>query len=262
MASFGTSPNLQLLSSPDGISWTLLDSFMVDGSSGYLRDPSIMYYDGSYWIAYTNCQNSTSVETNFGIRSATNLGTWSSEIAVSPGVSGTVRVWAPEFFQDPVSGNVYVYVAISTSGGLTTSPFSIYVAQALNTSLTSWSSFSQVYSGNYSIDPYVVYAGGAYYLWYKNNNTGYVEYATSSSPTGIFTAVETGNWAGWGNSPTYEGPCVLNTGGDNWIIYFDNNTDSVGQSYSVSTNNWSTWSAPTPIASPYVANHGTTIVNP
>ena len=102
--------------------------------------------------------------------------------------------WAPEWFQDPqASGlsSVHVFLAI-TSDVCCSSGFAIYEKHPTAADFSTWSTAQAITIDGYSnlnpIDPFVVYEGGSYNLWIKNNGgfgvNHYLTYASSSNLLG------------------------------------------------------------------------------
>ena len=114
----------------------------------------------------------------------------------------------------------------------------------------------------------MVYEGGSYNLWIKNNGgfgvNHYLTYASSSNLLGPYTAVAPlSDWAGWGAGN--EGPCLILMNSGAWRIFFDSDADSftAGQiNYSDSSDGWATWTAKMPINTATQAKHGTVIPFP
>jgi hypothetical protein len=98
----------------------------------------------------------------------------------------------------------------------------------------------------------VVKREGTFYLWYKNETTKYIEYASSTSLTSGYTVVESGDWAGWGSG--LEGMTLVHLEPDTWRIYFDDYNNDVFY-WSESDDGWATWSAKTAVETPYYTQH-------
>jgi predicted GH43/DUF377 family glycosyl hydrolase len=93
---------------PARLPWTHEGIEINDG-----RDPSILKYNGRYYIAYT-VQSWTANSTYFNIASSTNLTTWTNIASVSAGIANTKYTWAPEFYVEGSSVKLIVSVAAST----------------------------------------------------------------------------------------------------------------------------------------------------
>jgi len=246
----GTSQDLEVLFSADGIAFNCEASPITYSGNGSVRDPSIMGpYNGKFWIVHT--WNAT----GFALTSSSDLATWSNTQVVPSGVAGVAGVWAPEWFID-ADNSIHVLVAVATEAcSFGSSNFQIYEFHPTASDLSTWSAGTLITITGLSdvIDPFMVNVGGTYYLWWKQScSTGYIGYATSSTLTGTFTVVQSGNWAGWGAA---EGPALFYHGGSSWTLYWDlcpggTCSISAGQIYYTnSTDNWVTWSTPQPITS-------------
>src|SRR3954465_3703050 len=78
-----------------GTSYSVLSDTNFHGPTGVLRDPSILKYNGRYYIAYT-VQSWTTNSTYFNIASSTNLTSWTNVASVNSGIANTKFTWAPE----------------------------------------------------------------------------------------------------------------------------------------------------------------------
>ncbi len=250
-------PNLQQInieSSDDGINFSDFEQNPIwsnpDNDSPAIaaaRDPSIVYYHNIYYMVYSAIPYNGGFDSNtvFGLATSSDLKNWNFVGDISVTSIGTVYwTWAPSLLVD-ASGNLHVYVSVAPDGSDST--FSIYEMHPTNPSATTWS-VPALMLGTNKIDADTVYNNGTYYLWYKNETTKYIEYATSSSPTGPFTVAETGNWAGWGTG--FEAPCPVQISANDWRIYLDEYQNTSFIHYSDSYDNFATWTAPLPISTP------------
>jgi hypothetical protein len=242
--------NMNVYSSSDGVNFTLLKASAYTPPSGLVRDPSLIYANGYYYIAYT--VNWTG--TTFGIARSTDLVNWTFVTNVDVGVSGTTSTWAPEWFVDS-DGSYNLTVSLSP-GDYTN--FQPYKFTALNSTFTSWSSATALsgLSPNY-IDTFIVRSGSTYHAFTKNETTKYVEHATASSLTGPYTFVGTGDWAGWGSY--LEGPALVQLTSGTWRIFMDGY--SAGKYYYADSSDLTTWSAKTEVPGGLsgVVRHGTVL---
>ena len=210
-------------------------------ASGSQRDPALLLdTDDYHWVCHTNSTNSY-----FTVIKSNDFSSW--EVAANVDMSDIANlhyVWAPQWFVDS-DGTVHVFVACSTSSS--TSNFQIYEVHPTNTAMSSWSTpVAITISGESNvIDPFVVLKNSTYYMWYKQETTDYIQYASSATLTGTYTNVETGDWAGWGKNPI-ENPVLIQIDDDTWRIYFQEHDgfDPAHEWYSESTDDWSTWSTP------------------
>lgn len=250
-----------LFSSTDGVTFTAMDDAMMFDFGASSRDPSILHWDNQYWVAHTGPSDLE----KFTVWNSAQLagGGWDqiaqpSCSAISP---GPFRVWAPEWFVDPDGdgiGAVHIFLAASYTGF---TDFQLYEIHPTNRTMTTWSAPVIVTGTSLPvnmIDPCMVKKDGLYQLWYKQENTGLIEYMTSSSLTSGYTVTETGDWAGWS---TNEGPNIVKIDDGRWRIYMVDNAGfgTVDVLYSDSVDDWATWSTLTPIVTPFLTSHGTTI---
>jgi hypothetical protein len=239
-----------LAGSINGTNWKMFDPYpIMRPSSGNQRDPTMIYHDGYYWVCHTNDTN-----TYFSvIFSSTLLGFALAADVDMTDIASVYRVWAPSWFIDPADGSVHIFVCCSTSSS--TSNFQIYEVHPTNEMMTTWSTPVAITITGVSncIDPFMVYKGGTYYLWYKEETADYIQYASSATLTGTYTNVETGNWASWG-SPMENPSLVLLPDGTTWRIYFQEHSgfNPVAVWYSESTDDWANWGAKAEIQYPWV----------
>lgn len=264
MTHFATGTEKLLISrSSDGITWTPISPSPLFTPTGYvvnkfsLRDPSIIYYNDRYYVAYT--PNGFYSGKHVGILTSKDLVNWDSLTSVQFTSSSGKFTWAPEFFID--NGNVYLFASVgdSTSGG--GANMRIKYSMASNSSLTTWTTADTISGtslrGN-MIDPFIVKNGSTYNLWYVYQDSFYVEYLSSSNLTSGYTITKSGDWAGWGNS--VEGISLVKLDSIKWRIYLDNwQSGHVGNyQYRESSDNFATWTSATTIKTPiqYI-QHGT-----
>jgi hypothetical protein len=252
----GGTEHLQINYSQDGINWSNTGNVYAAPSGNGVRDPSIICINQVYYVAYT-----AGIFGNVGycqICRSTDLVNWTYLCDVSTaGVYSGGYTWAPDWFIDH-DGTVYLYVACSEAGGT----WRVFYSTATSLDLTGWSAFQPVggdMPSRGAIDPHVFRDGDSYYLLYRNygggGGTDCIEMAKGTSPA-AFSLYETGDWAGWG-SPR-EGPSLVNLGGSNWRIYY-NNLSVYGDPnyYSDSTDDLATWS--TPNSTSLITGHGTVL---
>jgi hypothetical protein len=240
----------------DGVTWapiTTVPWVPAVNASAIVRDPSIFYNfsTGLWMVAYTNnIGNQT-----FSVISSPDLLNWTEVHDVDCSGVTTYLCEAPSWFTDS-DGSIHIMMAANQNSGGTLA--NIYEVHPTNAAMTTWSTPSLIGGlENNVIDPFETKAGGSTYnLFYKNNTTGYVEYATNSTLTGTYTQAQTGNWASWGTP--WEGPNLVQMSATDWRVYLDDAGSGSGPHsmfYSDSMNNWSTWTTPAPINSPYGYKH-------
>lgn len=230
-----TDNNLWLYRSFNGEYFSIISASELYVETNQQRDPTMIYYDSKWWICYT-------YDPNVGVINSTDLITWNTVAHVDmSAISSLAHTWAPSWFID-VDNSIHVFVACSTSGS--TSNFQIYEVHPTNSGMTIWSSpiAITITGKSDTIDPFVVLKDGTYYIWYKEEDADYIEYASSSTLTGTYTPVQTGNWASWG-SPM-ENPCLYTLPDGTWRIIFQQHSgfDPVQEWYSDSVD-WSSWTS-------------------
>ena len=206
--------------SDDGLAWTPLAANTAAASlypSATLRDPGLLYSDGTYWIA------ANAGATSFPVLSCDTFDGTAFTLVHNvdcSSVSGLTQVWAPSWFVD-VDDSIHVLFCSATSSQ------DLYEVHPTNSAMTTWSTPTQITGtgfatgGSGSIDPNLTYYDGTYYLMWKNNGTNYMCLSVSSSPFSGYTTPHTGNWASWGTG--LEGPKVVDTG-SSWRVYFTANS--------------------------------------
>jgi hypothetical protein len=262
------SPNMYLYGSGDGKTWKVLNAnASYVPASGIVRDPSIMYFNNTYWVVHTNGAVMESDTNSFSIISSLDLSNWdvvnasvsTSSVTGDPVNTGG-KTWAPEWFVDS-DGSVYIFVTLKSDE---TGHHEIYYLTPNDNTLTSWSNPTKITINGAPvdlIDAFIIKWKGTYYMWYKDEVTKYIEYATASSVTGTYTTQVNDDWAGWGD--TLEGPSLVQIDSDTWRIYFDSYPNN-GLYYSESSDDFVTWTAKTVIvesvsSSPYTIEHGTVL---
>jgi hypothetical protein len=241
-----TEPDLFLYASGDGKKWKSLSGGVPVYTGDDLRDPSIMYRNGKYWICYTNVSTGAIDHNEFKIISSEDLINWEavatidcSAIAGAPAVGA--RVWAPEWYVDN-DDTVYIFVSIKPDAG---SAHTGYYLVAQNENMTAFSdpvaiSITGANAPTNWIDGFIIKKGATYYLWYKDEDSKYIEYATSIMVTGPYVNQEHDDWAGWGNA--LEGPCIVQIDDTRYRIYMHDYPDD-GIYWSDSVDNFASWSA-------------------
>jgi hypothetical protein len=207
--------NLYLYDSPNATTFTQAKTNAYTPPSGLVRDPSVMRHsDGYYYIAYTTNWTGNTI----GLARSADYLTWTFQRNVTISAAPTSgSTWAPEWFRD-TDGSINLIMSVSQTG--TAGQFQAYKITATDGSLASWSAPAKLSGiGPNHIDSFIVKVGSTYHDFTKNETTKYIEHATASSPTGPWTFVGTGNWAGWGSG--LEGPALVQLPSGNWRIYFD-----------------------------------------
>ncbi|KAF7426055.1 hypothetical protein PC9H_008420 [Pleurotus ostreatus] len=233
--------NLYVYTSSDATNFALLKGPAYTPPAGLIRDPSvILHTDGKYYIAYTTDWSGS----NFAIASSSDLTTWTlvTTVSTASSVINPVNTWAPEFFKDPKTGKLNIIVSLSTGSY---GPFRPFAFTANDNTLRSWSG-PVVLSGIPNtglgyIDSFPVFFNNQYHLFTKAESNGqkHVEHAVSSSLTGPYSFVQTGDFAGWGQA---EGPCVTVLPNGQFRLFADGfNSGKYIYSDSADLYNWSAY---------------------
>jgi hypothetical protein len=263
----GGSNVLRVLTSSDALSWTdLVVSYTP--TDGIVRDPSAIVLSGATWLAHTNA-NMTQTST-FSIASAPDGLTFTPVVDVDcsaiTGSGSGARAWAPEWFADVTAPQgVRVFVALSSTGD--PGNFQIYETHPTNVAFTTWS-VPVVLAGTSlpvaMIDPFMVYRGGTYYLWFKDETTKYVCVTSSSSLLTGYTVLHSGDWIPIGAN--HEGPALLTIGGVDYLwtdAYAASGEQLTAQSAGDWTSGSGTWTSSNYVTAPAPAvHHGTVIIAP
>jgi hypothetical protein len=227
-ATFGSDSDqkLYIYSSANATSWSQYYSG-YSGPTGVLRDPSIYYANGLYYIAFTT-QSWTTSSTSFAIASSPDLKTWTTIATVPCGISGTYYTWAPDWFVDGSTVKLLVNIGPSDAN------MRPYVFTAQNSGLTSWSGPVDMGIGENHIDAFTVKSGSTYHCFCKDETSKNIMHATASSLTGPWTFQNT-LWNG------YEGVCLLQMG-STWRIWVDHYSAGDGL-YTATSSDLTTWSS-------------------
>ena len=242
-----TDESLKLKYSTDGLVWNSIGISFGDT----VRDPSIIYQNNKWWIAHTHNGSPTDL---IPIQSSDDLLTWTSVVELDTSAMGNTGAvaWSPEWFVDD-DNSVHLFMSCGNAGA-----HKIYETHPTNATWTTWSNVLEITGTGFPsdmIDPAIVKKSNVYYLWYKDDDTDAICYATSNSLLSGYTEIKDGNWAGWGTG--YEGDSLVQITKDIWRIYF-NATLTNGIYYSESGNNFANWTAKQSITS-LPLSHGTVL---
>lgn len=247
---------LRVFGSYDATSFTEVSESYHDPAP--LRDPTIIYYNGAFWCAYTMGTGQASNPPVIGLASSPDGLTWTNvgPIGLSGSyIPGNTRVWAPSWFIDHVYGGIFLIFAMDKTSTHGSAFVPVYI-QATNSSLTAWTApsiLAPFVPGSQSIsmiDPFWDYYNGKFYIWFKDDTNKYICRASSTGRGGNYVIDKTGDWAGWGHGHVsstpplgngYEAPCLLPMVGGGFRLYVD---DSIGYGtlFAASTD-YNTWSA-------------------
>jgi hypothetical protein len=231
-----------------GTSYSVLSDTNFHGPTGVLRDPSILKYNGRYYIAYT-VQSWTTNSTHFNVASSTDLTTWTNIASINSGIANTKFTWAPEFYVEGSTVRIITSVAATTCSAC----FRPYVYTAQNTALTSWSGPAQMWGlGTNHIDTFVVKSGSTWHAFTKDETAKYIEHWTT-------TANLTEGWVNQGRlwSSGYEGPSLVRLDDGSWRIYVDRYSTGQGI-YTATSSDLNNWTGLTSVSCAG-CRHGTAI---
>lgn len=223
---------LMMLESWDLVYWTPFPSTYTPPGGSIVRDPCITYWNGAFWLAYTNA---ASGNTSFDIAKADNLSlsswTFVTHVDTSSVVS-TGNTWSPTWVRnadgsayiDPSTGRPTLLVTLlPTSGGNNAT----YQMNPTNDAMATWSGCTAVTGSALvanSIAPAAIFDNGTWWLWYKDETNGYCILASSTTDykSGYNTAVISGNGLGFGSNQA-EGafPIKVNGPWGVWYIFVD-----------------------------------------
>lgn len=231
---------LRTFTSPDGLTFTQVSQSYSDAAP--LRDPSIIYFYGKYWAAYTIDGGINA----FGLANSNDGITWAFVANIPTHATGAL-MWSPSWFIDPADGSVHLIINFEVTVGQIFRPYEMH---PVTTDMLSWSNAAPI-SGAWNaltnmIDGFMHYDAGTYYLWYKNDTANFVELASSTSLLSGFTLIKTGDWAGWGSGNItgsnhgYEAPSAITLANGTHRVYIDSSV-AHGLYYSDSVDyvNWS-----------------------
>jgi hypothetical protein len=193
----------------------------VNGAPGAIhtvRDPSIIYDNGSWWCVATDGSNFGG-STFFRLWKSADLVNWTFVTNVSVGGGTGGYTWAPEWFRD-VDGTLYVvYMRFAGSAGVNAN----LVTSPTNAAKTTWSTptaLTKSGGGNvFAGDPQILRYNGSYYMIGSASNTP--DLWKASVITGPWSVVRSyaTNWIG---VETGEGWCLTRNVDHTWTIYYLN----------------------------------------
>ncbi len=190
-------------------------------------------------------------ENRFAVIKSRDLRNWEhvTYVDMSAAAFGVKRVWAPEWFVDPDTDQVYVCAAVAT----TNVRHRLYCVSPTNALMTEWKTpiqltgpaFPEPSGSEYVtyIDGHIIKKDGIYYITFKNGNSNYIEMASAPAITGSWMPCKTGDWAGIGGGQ--EGNFLIEINSGVWRLYFAKaGTGVFGVRFVESTDGWATWSQP------------------
>jgi hypothetical protein len=179
--------------SPDGLNWTTLNGGNpVWAPPGYtpfydvVRDPSIVYANGFYWVAYTS--GAYGQHAKFALVRSPDLINWTHVTDVSTLLPDAYApfTWGPFFFQD-TDGSVHVFVSIGEQVDRNTGQpifdLRTYEVHPLNAEFTQWSAPVMVQAPSNRINEFWVWREGETYhaMYVDFNDSGQYVHVTSNN---------------------------------------------------------------------------------
>lgn len=271
------SESLHFAISGDGISWKVIAEKVFTPSSGGFRDPSVIDWNGYYWIAYTS--GGFTDHTEFKIAKTADLKSFeiiTVDMSTEAGAGSDRRVWAPDWvlksdgtpYLDG-NGRPSIGVMVRTNPATNVLNSSIYVLTAATSDdLTTFATKTQILEEKNDIHIMYDLDNSTFYGWYRAyrgtgvgapTGTG-LGYATATSLTGTWTVVQDGltDFMGAGSFfEQYEGVSVVKMPNGKWRIYADHYTGSNQGLYYTESSDLTTWSTFTILDYPYRFSHGT-----
>ncbi len=222
----GGDERLYISVSPEGVQWSALNNgdpvWQPVGWAPFtnvVRDPSIVFVNGFYWVAYTS--GNYGKHASFGLVKSTNLLDWTLVGEISTAIPGATDplTWGPFFFKD-ADDSVHLFVSISPMNGSVYNPIPelrTYEIHPLNSEFTAWSSPVAVQLPSTNTNEFWVWKESETY------HAIYVDF-TQGSPYRHITS--TNLISGWSNPQllgfaTYEGGFVLKRPEGGYRVYLE-----------------------------------------
>jgi hypothetical protein len=220
---------LRIYTSADGTNFTLYADTGYGGPTGSLRDPSIMKYNGRYYVVFTAPPyNQPYANQNFvGLAWSTNLQTWNTMPSIyTTNIPGVKLSWAPEWVVGSSGLPEFTVNCSSASSDLRP-----YLYTATSSGLTNWSGPVDIGIGSMYLDTQVLKVGDTWHCFTKSN---LLQHATAPSITGPWTWLP--NNTNWAN---LEGPCAVQLTNGSWMMFVDPMYDVAQYLTSPDLTNWS-----------------------
>lgn len=177
--------------------------------NGTVRDPSCIWRDGKYYVVYTTIAWDTGNQ--IGMFTTRDFSECKEREMIKVGEYN--KVWAPTFYQE--ADQVYIIY----NAAYEDEKFSSYIVPYNIEKHAIGEAIKIEGLPDNVIDTEIYKVEGKYYLFYKNEDTKYVEMATSNQLNGPYQVVGEDDWASWGN--TLEGPCLVSLP-KGYRLYLDN----------------------------------------
>lgn len=220
----------------------------ISDASCELGTPAPFFYGGKWYFGHLTLGylNTSSPTNTWGLMRSDDEGmTWTRHAfinvaTVAPDVApqSVRQVWAPKPFID-TDGRLHMLLCIGTNATQASVNMKIYATYPTDSTLLNWST-PQLCSGipMSSFDASIVRSNNsANYLMVFRLNSAYNEVYTSTSITNGWTALKTGDWAGWGAYVEAVNLHQLKSDGS-WVALMVSNSaaSSLGTCISTSTN--------------------------
>jgi hypothetical protein len=241
--------------SNDGVDFNFSPTNYLPPATHLCRDFGFCQMFGKYWILHAICDTGApsgylTHAHQFDVAYSTDTSSWtfltSVDITTATGAStGGAWTFHPirNFDGTPWfdgSGLPHFMFGASSDNQATASLWEIHPTDQ---TMTTWSTPVQMTGTSLPsvmYDPYCLYDGTTFSVWYGNavSPNHYIEMMSSTTMTSGYTVQKSGNFAGWGN--TLEHPCLIRNADGTWTIY----VDQLGNLCSYATGNaaWSSWS--------------------
>ena len=199
-----------------------------------VRDPSYWKVGDEYYIVYTVTEWGTGHE--IGMCKTKDFYSYEELPCISVGDFN--KVWAPIFYKE----NDKVYIIANAA--YEDEQFSSYIMEydLTNNTVSEPAKIKGLPSN--VIDTEIYRINELYYLFYKNEETKYVELAVCNELMGEYNVIGSDDWAGWGK--TLEGPCLVQRRNGSYVIYLDNYEEH--QIYYSESDDLKIWSEKQPIS--------------
>jgi hypothetical protein len=171
---FSNNNGLCIVTSTDGINLKTLYKDCYIPSTGVFRDPSIVRWNDTWYVAYTaRYPYSVWGACNFfGLIKSTDLQNWTFIRNIST-LQGGTQTWAPEWFVD-TDGSLHLFVSLSNNNYEWGGTIRIYEMHPTDNSFLNWSSPAitpinnngSLITNNY--DPQVIFLNGSYNMLFTD----------------------------------------------------------------------------------------------
>lgn len=268
-----TNKTIFLASSPDGETFYRLNTNQLSGTNAATtgRDPSILYFRGFWYIAYTGTKNLGNTG-DFTVMRSSDLITWesypvkaygNSVIYNKPGsviggsISSIKDVWGPSLYV--YNDQLYAVLIVSYNDDTTDidgkkigwqSPISLRCNDLDNLTFD----LPKLLLNNQDVprlDTEVVYSNGRFYAVVKNEYTKQIELWSSASPDEGFTQINTIDFGIYVEGPSL----VYNNSHGLWYVYADA-YEMQGTYYFCTSPDLVTWSQAKKVNSLFQMRHG------